>query len=1036
MTTEDFKRKLTAIFSADVAGYSRLMGDDEAATVKTLASYREVMASLIKQHRGRVVDSPGDNVLAEFVSVVDAVQCAVAVQKELQTRNAELPESRRMAFRIGINLGDVIDEEDRIYGDGVNIAARLEALADPGGICISKTAFDQIETKLPLGYEFLGEQEVKNIAKPVGAYRVLMDAEAAGKVIGEVRPKTKQLRGAAIGGVVVLILVAAALAIWNFYFRPAFEPASVEKMTFPLPDRPSIAVLPFVNMSEDKKQEYFSDGLTEEIITALSKIGELFVIASHSTFSYKGKQVKVRQVAEELGVRYVLEGSVRKSEERVRITAQLIDALKGHHLWAERYDRTVNDIFALQDDITKKIIIALQVKMMPGEEAPIYAKGTNSLDAYLKAMEGYWHYRQFTKEGVLRAQRLAQEAIAMDPSYAYAYHLLGICHRLAVWLGLAKSPQESLRSVIELHNKAISLDSSLAIAHAGLGYSLVLARQYDKAISAGERAMSLEPHSATILYLHASVLMFAGRHEEAITLFEEALRLNPKPNNNLYRHFGNALANTGRYEEAIALQKKAIKQNPNDIFVYMVMASVYMMAGHEAEARAAAKEVLRLNPNFSVAPLRKVRPDKDRTVAKRWCDTLREAGLPEKPPLPLPDKPSIAVLPFVNMSGDPEQEYFSDGITEDIITELSRFAILYVVARHSSFAFKGEKVDIEEVAEKLGVQYVVEGSVRRAGNQARITAQLIEAETGKHIWGERYDRELDDIFAVQDEVTRAIVATIAAQLGKTVSEKAARKPANNIKSYEYLLQANRQYHRFNPDDNIAAAGLYQKAIERDPQFSRAYAGLANTYTTDYFLGWLRTDNALQNGLEYAQKALEFDSNDALARIILAWALIGKGCWEEAELELDRVLTLKPGDADILAEAGNGFKAVGRLEVGIALLEEAIRLNPLFPDTYQRWLGQAYYRAGRYREAIDTLRAVRVDGWGYGVLAASFARVGELEHAHDALNKFIAQRQKELKLSGASASTRADLLGNYKDNFRTETDWQHLLEGLQMAGLSE
>ena len=402
----------------------------------------------------------------------------------------------------------------------------------------------------------------------------------------------------------------------------------------------------------------------------------------------------------------------------------------------------------------------------------------------------------------------------------------------------------------------------------------------------------------------------------------------------------------------------------------------------------------------------------------------------------VPDKPSIAVLPLNNMSGDPEQEYFSDGITEDIITELSRFSILYVVARHSSFAFKGEKVDIKEVAEKLGVQYVVEGSVRRVGNRARITAQLIDAETGKHIWGERYDRELDDIFAVQDEVTRAIVATIAAQLGKTVSENAARKTTTSIKSYEYLLQANRQYYRFNPDDNIAAAQLYQKAIERDPQFSRAYAGLANTYTTDYFVGWLRTKNALQNGLENAQKALEFDSNDALARIVLAWALIGNGQWEEAELELDRVLTLKPGDADILAEAGNSFVSVGRLEVGIDLLEEAIRLNPLFPDSYQRWLGCAYYMAGRYPEAINTLRAVVVDSWGYGYLAASFARVGELEHARDALNKFIAQRQKDLESSGVSASTTGDILGNLKDNFRTEADWQHLLDGLHMAGLNK
>ena len=400
------------------------------------------------------------------------------------------------------------------------------------------------------------------------------------------------------------------------------------------------------------------------------------------------------------------------------------------------------------------------------------------------------------------------------------------------------------------------------------------------------------------------------------------------------------------------------------------------------------------------------------------------------------DKPSIAVLPLNNMSGDPEQEYFSDGITEDIITELSRFSILHVIARHSSFAFKGEKVGIKEVAEKLGAQYVVEGSVRRAGNRARITAQLIDAATGNHIWGERYDRELDDIFAVQDEVTRAIVATIAAQLGKTVSENAARKATTSIKSYEYLLQANRQYYRFNPDDNIAAAQLYRKAIERDPQFSRAYAGLANTYTTDYFLGWLRTRDALQNALEYAQKALELDSNDALARIILAWALIGQGCWEEAELEFDRVMALKPGDADILAEAGNGLKAVGRVEAGINLLEDAIRLNPLFPDTYQRWLGQAYYRAARYREAINTLRAIRMDGWGYGVLAASFARMGELEQARDALNKFVAQRQKELESSGVQASTTVDLLGNYKDNFRTEADWRHLLDGLHMAGLTE
>jgi adenylate cyclase len=305
MADEGFKRKLTAILSADVAGYSRLMAEDETATVKTIASYREIMASLIQQHRGRVVDSPGDNVLAEFSSVVDAVKCAVAVQNEIQTRNAELPDSRKMEFRIGINLGDVIDEEDRIYGDGVNIAARLEALADPGGICVSKTAFDQIGTKLPLGYEYLGEQPVKNIPKPVGAYRVLMKPDAAGKVIGEKRFLGRYSRRTAMAAIIILAIVAGGLVSWNIYLQQLkkVEPASVEKMALPLSDKPSIAVLAFDNLTGDPSQDYFSDGIAEEIITTLSNVGDLFVIARNSSFSYKGKPVKIQQISEELGVR-------------------------------------------------------------------------------------------------------------------------------------------------------------------------------------------------------------------------------------------------------------------------------------------------------------------------------------------------------------------------------------------------------------------------------------------------------------------------------------------------------------------------------------------------------------------------------------------------------------------------------------------------------------------------------------------------------------------------------------------------------------
>ena len=403
MAEEGFKRKLTAILSADVEGYSRLMGDDEEATVRTLTAYREVLTTLIQQHNGQVLDSPGDNLLAEFVSVVDAVQCAVAVQKEIKARNDQLPEERKMLFRIGINLGDVIQEDERIYGDGVNIAARLEGLSEPGGICISKTAFDHIESKLPYGYEFLGDQSVKNIAKPVGAYRVVMEPRVtvADEPEGEKRPPMRRMP-ILVGAAAVLMLVIA-IGIWQFYARrPSVEPASKEKMAFPLPDKPSIAVLPFDNLGGDSEQEYFSDGLAENIITQLSQIHSLFVISRNSSFTYKGKPVKVNQVAQELGVRYVLEGSVQRAENQIRVTAQLIDAATGRHLWADRYDRELKDIFAVQDEITRNIITEMAVTLGEGDNERLMQKKAYNVKAWIAYREGVAQFRLFTKEANLK----------------------------------------------------------------------------------------------------------------------------------------------------------------------------------------------------------------------------------------------------------------------------------------------------------------------------------------------------------------------------------------------------------------------------------------------------------------------------------------------------------------------------------------------------------------------------------------------------------------------------------------------------------
>jgi adenylate cyclase len=563
--------------------------------------------------------------LAEFASVVDAVHCAVAVQKEIKSRNDELPENRRMQFRIGVNLGDVIEDEERIYGDGVNVAARTEGLADGGGICVSGTAYDQITKKLPLGYEYLGEQKVKNIEQPIRVYRVLMDPEAAGKVIGEKRPISRHWRWAAVA----LIVVAGALAIWNFYFRPPFEPASVERMAYPLPDKPSIAVLPFNNMSGDPEQEYFSDGLSEEIITALSKITKLFVIARNSSFSYKGKPVKIKQVAEELGVRYVLEGSVRKAEDQVRITAQLIDALDGHHLWAERYERDLKDIFALQDEITMKVINSLQVELTEGEHARLWAKGTDNLEAYLKSLRARELYLTSTKENNALARRMSEEAIALDPEYAPPYHVLSVTHFYDIFFKTTKSPQQSMKQAVELIKKAIALDDSYALAHGFLGILYTWLRKYDESIMEAQKGVALDPNGAHG-YLYLSIVYrYAGKHEEAVDAIEKAMRLNPFPPNTYYREAVQPYFFVGRYEEAIAAGKNAVTLSPNDRFAHTYLVAAYSLGGRQEEARIEAAEVLRLNPKYSLVRTGKLSPFKNQADREFVINALRKAGLPE-----------------------------------------------------------------------------------------------------------------------------------------------------------------------------------------------------------------------------------------------------------------------------------------------------------------------------------------------------------------------------------------------------------------------
>ena len=637
MAEKGFKRKLTAILSADVVEYSRMMRDDEDATIRTLTNYRSAMSNLIQKFRGHVVDTIGDNLLAEFTSVVDAVNCAVEIQRELAERNAEFSEERKMKFRIGVNLGDVVEEEGRIYGDGVNIAARMESLAVAGGICISGSVYDSVESRLGLEYEFLGEQEVKNIDRPVRTYRVLSFPGAAAHRVVQAREVVgKKWRMSAITAGAVLVLVAAGAIIWNSYLRPvSVEKASIEKMAYPLPDKPSIAVLPFVNMSGDPEQEYFSDGFTEDLITTLSKIPDLFIISRQSTFTYKGKPVKVNKVAEDLGVRYVLEGSIQKSDDKVRVTAQLIDAIKGNHLWSERYDRELKDLFELKEGIILKVANELLVGLVTGEFLRQIVGYTDDPEPWqtnnLEAWETYWvaqkYARRFRKEDNARARDLYTKAYQLDPNWYIPLVAIGYTHRNDARHGWSESRKNSFDLATEMANKVLAINDESASAYGLLGAIHLMKREYEKAYYYNEKALSLAPNYSEAHAGRGFLLNYLGKPQEAIMHFKIAMRLSPfYPPWYLY-HLGLSYHLTGQYEQAIETLKKGIERTPDVIFPHVRLAAVYSDLGREQEARAEAEEVLRIKPDFSVENYARANPFKDTAIVEYRKELLHNAGL-------------------------------------------------------------------------------------------------------------------------------------------------------------------------------------------------------------------------------------------------------------------------------------------------------------------------------------------------------------------------------------------------------------------------
>ena len=594
MFTSDTKRRISAVMSADVVGYSRLMAADESHTLQVLNAHRGVFRTAIGDHQGRLVDTAGDSILAVFDSVVEAVVAAIAIQTELKEQNKDFPEDKKMAFRIGINIGDIIEQDDgTVYGDGVNVAARLESLAEPGGIAVSRLVFEFVEGKVPAEMQFIGDHEVKNIERPISVYAIRPPGSPAQPVPLEPSREANDE-------------------------RPATTPGS---------DRPSIAVLPFTNMSQDPEESYFADGISEDIITELARFQELVVIARNSTFTYKGTPVKVQDVGRDLGARYVLEGSVRKAGNRVRVTAQLVESSTGHHVWAERYDRNLDDVFAVQDELTSKIVAVLMGRLWDTERRRVRTdERPENLQAYDLVLRGREYWMKFTAQCNLKAREYYLKAIELDPSYARAYASLAWTYLSSYDENWSDEPYADLDKALELAREGVTINPSSHSNH------LVLARAYyykkflDRATESCETAIELNPNDPDTFILYGAILSHKGEHEKALEQADHAFSLNP----NLGQWHRGAYTvihfNARRYEEAT----RAWRQIDNaPIIFYRYGAAAYAMEGNIEKARLLATKYIERYPEFDFEEHVKRMPFKHSEDSEHYAEGLRRAGFAE-----------------------------------------------------------------------------------------------------------------------------------------------------------------------------------------------------------------------------------------------------------------------------------------------------------------------------------------------------------------------------------------------------------------------
>ena len=1123
-----------AIVSADVVGYSRLMTTDEVETVRTLTAYRGVMTDIVEKHRGRVVDSPGDNALLDFPSATDAVECAIEIQAAIVQRNADVDPDRRMEYRIGIHLGEVMIEGDRIYGDGVNIAARLEAMADVGGICVSQAIRDQVATKIDVGFTDLGEQTLKNIREPVHTFRIetgahhkkailsgtvsdlasmmaqdkegtlsalkahriatdplvlshggrvahasdtrllyefaspLEAVQCAGEVqavmaqrnlmapegrrmqyqlgihLGDLHTgdaeRASQIQERSDPGGICLsepiyvqvrdklpVEFAEAgglddnLRLWKLA-PPAPNPTKEPDLGGP----GTLVVLPFERIGNDPDQDYLVDGITEDVTTALSEYGEYRVVPRSSAFAFRDSDLSDRDIARRLDATYVLKGSVRASESQVRISAELLDAESGHLVWSERFDREYDDVFDLQDDIAHRITSNL-APAVRRREVQRSLNRTGSIESWDLMQRGKWHYYKTTEDNFNQAVDLYRQSIDRDPLNSQAYGWLCLVLFTRIWHGWSNDVAGDFDSIHEHAADGVRLDAGNWRAHDALAvYYMFQTRDFERAIWEAEHGERFEPGVLGAAYLRA------GEHERSIELSMLDLQLNPhRPDR---YHWTTNLAQShymmGNYSASLAWADRSLELNDRYIQAVGFKAASLAQLGRAEEARVAIEEFLEHFPGMTAARYRTRFNFKNESDVDHYMEGLIKAGMPaELPPEATAADPRaawIAVLPFENLSGDPEQEYFADGITEDLITGLSAYRSLRVIARTSSFRYRATELTIPEIAEELGVRFVLEGSVRRAGDRIRVAAQLIKAPDRHHVWADKYDFDLVDVFDVQDQIADSIVAAIDPAIRDAEREHSASARPENLQAWDHVQRGWFEHFRYKKDANRRARGHFRAALELDSLYAQARAGLSWTYSLDVWLFW--SDNAeadLQAAYAEAKQAVTLDDRDAVCHEALSLVSYVMRRMEAVVQAADRAVHLNPSRAPAHMMAGAGRIHGGDPKAGIPMVTRALELSP--HDPLGNWFYGAravgHFLLGNYDDAIsDSEEAIKIRyGYLFGrvMRTASLVKRGRVEDARE-------EMQTILEIDPEFTSAR---LARYADTVRNS-----LIDALKAAGL--